>query len=75
LSTNGTTANDRRTVVVTGVGATTPVGGDAPSTWQALLSGQSGVRTLTEEWASELPVTFAAAIAVEPTEVLDRLRP
>jgi 3-oxoacyl-[acyl-carrier-protein] synthase II len=60
-------------VVVTGVGATTPVGGDAPSTWQALLAGTSGVRTLTQEWAAELPVTFAASVAVEPSEVLDRV--
>ncbi len=73
MSTNGTTAHDRRKVVVTGVGATTPVGGDAPSTWQALLSGTSGVRSLTQEWAIDLPVTFAASIAVEPTEVLDRV--
>ena len=48
------------TVVVTGLGATTPVGGDVASTWEGLLAGRSGVRSLTQEWASELPVTFAA---------------
>ena len=65
---------DRRTkVVVTGVGATTPVGGTAPSTWSALLAGTSGVRTLEGEWAIDLPVTFAATVAVEPSEVLDRV--
>jgi 3-oxoacyl-[acyl-carrier-protein] synthase II len=62
-----------QTVVVTGLGATTPVGGDAASTWDALLSGRSGVRSLTEEWASELPVTFAARVAVEPEDVIERV--
>jgi 3-oxoacyl-[acyl-carrier-protein] synthase II len=58
-------------VVVTGLGAFTPVGGDVASTWEGLLAGRSGVRTLPE-WASELPVTFAASAAVEPTDVLER---
>ena len=44
-----------RNVVVTGVGATTPVGGDAKSTWSALLAGQSGVRPLTDEWVEQIP--------------------
>ncbi len=60
-------------VVVTGLGATTPVGGDVASTWEALLAGRSGVRSLTQEWASGLPVTFAASIAVDPEDVLDRV--
>lgn len=61
-----------RTVVVTGVGATTPLGGDTASTWDGLLAGRSGARTLPEEWAAELPVRFAASVAVEPSEVLPR---
>jgi 3-oxoacyl-[acyl-carrier-protein] synthase II len=65
--------SDAQTVVVTGLGATTPVGGDAASSWDALLAGRSGVRSLTEEWASELPVTFAARVAVEPEDVMDRV--
>ncbi|MFM9134838.1 MAG: beta-ketoacyl synthase N-terminal-like domain-containing protein, partial [bacterium] len=40
------------TVVVTGLGAFTPVGGDAPSSWGALLEGRSGVRALDQEWAA-----------------------
>jgi len=63
----------RRRVVVTGLGATTPLGGDVATSWSALLAGQSGVRTLTEEWASTLPVTIAARVAVEPSEVMDRV--
>ncbi|NUR58241.1 MAG: beta-ketoacyl-ACP synthase II [Catenulispora sp.] len=60
----------RKSVVVTGVGATTPLGGDAASFWDGLLAGRSGVRTLTEDWAEPLPVRFAARIAVEPSELL-----
>ena len=60
-------------VVVTGLGATTPVGGDVAATWSALLAGQSGVVTLTQDWAAELPVRIAAPVAVDPSEVLDRV--
>ena len=63
----------RATVVVTGLGATSPVGGDVASTWSGMLAGHSGVRSLTEEWASELPVRFAGRVAVDPSEVMDRV--
>lgn len=63
----------RRRVVVTGLGATTPVGGDVATSWSALLAGQSGIRTLTEEWAATLPVTIAGRVAVEPSEVMERV--
>ncbi|MGI8700628.1 MAG: beta-ketoacyl-ACP synthase II [Nocardioidaceae bacterium] len=61
-------------VVVTGLGVTSPVGGDVSSTWEALLAGRSGVRRLEAEWAEDLPVRIAATAAVEPTEVLDRVK-
>jgi 3-oxoacyl-[acyl-carrier-protein] synthase II len=62
-------------IVVTGLGATTPIGGDVPTTWDAALAGRSGARTLTQDWVTEmdLPVTFAASIAVEPAEQLSRV--
>ncbi|MCA1824020.1 MAG: beta-ketoacyl-ACP synthase II [Mycobacteriales bacterium] len=60
-------------VVVTGVGMTTPVGPDAPSSWAALLAGASGVALLEDDWASELPVRLAARAHTEPTEQLDRV--
>ena len=63
----------RRRVVITGLGATTPLGGDVATSWSALLAGQSGVRPLTEEWANSIPVTIAARVAVEPSEVMDRV--
>ena len=61
-------------VVVTGLGATTPLGGDVASTWDAMLAGRSGVSALTQEWAAQLPVRIAAQLAVEPSEVLDRIK-
>ncbi|HEV2780911.1 MAG TPA: beta-ketoacyl-ACP synthase II [Actinophytocola sp.] len=62
-------------VVVTGLGATTPLGGDVQSTWDGMLAGRSGVTTLEDEWIDryELPVRIAARLAVEPTEVLPRV--
>ena len=62
-----------RRVVVTGLGATTPLGGDVTTTWSALLAGTSGVRLLTEEWAQTIPVRFAARVAVEPSEQMERV--
>src|SRR5512142_1450465 len=61
-------------VVVTGLGATTPLGGDVASTWDAMLAGRSGVSALTQEWAQQMPVRIAASLAVEPSEVLDRVK-
>ncbi|GHH63949.1 beta-ketoacyl-ACP synthase II [Kitasatospora indigofera] len=63
---------ENRTVVVTGIGAFTPLGRDAASTWEGLLAGRSGVDVLTEEWAADLPVRIAARTAVEPGEILPR---
>lgn len=62
------------TVVVTGIGATSPLGGDVASTWKALLAGESGVTTLEHDWVEkyELPVTFAGQAKVKAEEVLDR---
>ncbi|GAA6527800.1 beta-ketoacyl-ACP synthase II [Intrasporangium sp. DVR] len=68
------TSTDRR-IVVTGLGATTPVGGTARETWEAVLAGRSGARTMDFDWVAkyELPVTFAAMIATKPEEVLAKV--
>lgn len=62
------------TVVVTGIGASSPLGGTARESWDALLRGESGVRTLEYDWVSkhDLPVTFAGEAKVRPEEVLER---
>lgn len=61
-------------IVVTGVGASSPLGGTAPESWAALLAGKSGARSLTHDWVAELelPVTFAAEALVRPDTILDR---
>jgi len=61
-------------VVVTGLGATTPLGGDVGTFWAGLLEGRSGVVALTEDWAADLKVRIAARMAVDPTEVLARVQ-
>ncbi|MFN8137366.1 MAG: beta-ketoacyl-ACP synthase II [Propionicimonas sp.] len=61
-------------IVITGLGATTPLGGDLASTWANMLAGTSGVRAITEEWAEELPVKIAAYVAVDPSEIIDRVK-
>ncbi len=61
-------------VVVTGLGATSPLGGDVPSTWEGALAGRSGVRTLDNDWAEKygMPVNFAGQLAVPTDQVLSR---
>jgi 3-oxoacyl-[acyl-carrier-protein] synthase II len=61
-------------IVVTGLGATTPLGGSITDTWEGVLAGRSGARTIDADWVTkyELPVTFAAQLAVPPSEVLAR---
>jgi 3-oxoacyl-[acyl-carrier-protein] synthase II len=49
-------------VVVTGVGAVTPVGLDAPSTWAAMLEGQSGVGKVSHFDTSDYPVQIAGEV-------------
>src|SRR4051794_23857731 len=61
-------------VVVTGLGTTSPIGGDVASTWDAMVKGQSGVRHLDDDWAVEAPVKIAGRILVEPSEVLERVK-
>ncbi|MEE1752613.1 beta-ketoacyl-[acyl-carrier-protein] synthase family protein [Streptomyces sp. SP18CS02] len=61
-------------VVVTGLGATTPLGGDVDSTWSAMLAGRSGISAIEDDWAAALPVRIAGRLAVEPTASLDRVQ-
>ncbi|MGO2684780.1 MAG: beta-ketoacyl-[acyl-carrier-protein] synthase family protein [Microbacterium sp.] len=61
-------------IVVTGIGASSAIGGTAPENWSNLLAGMSGGRTLEHDWVAEyeLPVTFAAEAIVRPETVLAR---
>ncbi|MGW1514116.1 beta-ketoacyl-[acyl-carrier-protein] synthase family protein [Streptomyces sp. NPDC002394] len=62
----------RTEVVVTGLGAITPLGGDVVSTWEALLAGESGIRggVLRGHEGAGLPGTVAGTMAVDPAELL-----
>ncbi|MDQ1216526.1 beta-ketoacyl-[acyl-carrier-protein] synthase family protein [Microbacterium arborescens] len=61
-------------IVVTGIGASSPLGGTAPESWDGLLAGRSGARTLEHEWVEkyQIPVHFAAEAIVRPDTVLER---
>jgi 3-oxoacyl-[acyl-carrier-protein] synthase II len=66
---------DQPSVVVTGLGATTPLGGDVASTWESLLAGRSGARKLPADWSPvPLPVQIAAPAAIDPATALDRVQ-
>ncbi|WP_434612667.1 beta-ketoacyl-ACP synthase II [Arthrobacter sp. A5] len=64
-----------RKVVITGLGATTPIGGDVPTMWKNALIGVSGAHTLTDDWVTkyDLPVHFAAKASTPATEILTRV--
>jgi 3-oxoacyl-[acyl-carrier-protein] synthase II len=69
-----TTRNAGDPVVVTGLGATTPLGGDVASFWSGLLDGKSGVVALPYDWAADIAVKIGAPMAVDPTTVLPRVQ-
>ena len=59
-------------IVVTGLGVTSPLGGDVKSSWESLLAGKSGISTLEQPWVAqyEIPVTFAGQAKVAASEIL-----
>ncbi|MDQ0379809.1 beta-ketoacyl-[acyl-carrier-protein] synthase family protein [Amycolatopsis thermophila] len=63
-------------VVITGIGATTPLGGDVASTWEGLLAGRSGIRRIEADWVErfDLPVKIGATLAEDPAEKLPRVQ-
>src|SRR5688572_14582962 len=63
----------KRRVVVTGMGALTPVGNDVASTWRALNAGASGAANITKFDASKFPVRFACEVkGFDPLQYMDR---
>ena len=62
-----------RRVVVTGLGALTPVGNSAPETWQALVNGVSGIAPITAFDATNFKTHFAGEVKnFDPTPLMDR---
>ena len=62
-----------RKVVVTGIGMTTPLGGDVASTWEQALAGIAGTVALGPEWPADQPAKIAALMKVDPSEILQRV--
>ncbi|MFF2945647.1 beta-ketoacyl-[acyl-carrier-protein] synthase family protein [Streptomyces niveus] len=71
-TTRGTDVNGGTEVWVTGLGATTPLGGDAAATWSAMLAGENGIGVLDDDWAAGLPVRLGARLRVDPATALKR---
>ncbi len=62
-----------RRVVITGIGAITPIGKTTPEFWDGLVNGKSGARTITEFDTTDFSTTFAATIPdYDPAEYFDR---
>ena len=61
-------------VVITGLGAISPLGDDLASTWAGMLAGRSGVAAIDAEWAPELPVRFAGQVTADTAEILGRVQ-
>ena len=63
----------KRRVVVTGMGAITPVGNDVATTWRSLIEGKSGTAPITKFDASTFPVRFAAEVkGFDPLNYMER---
>lgn len=60
-------------VVITGLGMTTPVGGDVETSWRNVLAGKPGIVAINEPWAEIQPSRIAGIMAVDPADVLDRV--
>ncbi len=70
---NGSGSAPARRVVVTGMGAVTPIGNDRRSTWEACREGRSGVAPITRFDTSELPVRIAGEVKdFDPAELLGK---
>ena len=65
--------NGRRRVVITGLGAVTPLGTDVESTWETLVAGKSGAGEITQFDSTDFAVHFACeATGFDPTEYIER---
>ena len=62
-----------RRVVVTGLGALTPIGKNVSETWANALAGKSGIVKINQPWAEGLAAQIAGLVTVDPFEVLDRV--
>jgi len=61
-----------REVVVTGMGMTSPVGGDVESNWKAILAGQPGISVIDEPWVDGHTARIAGIMNVDPLTILEK---
>ncbi|MDE0975407.1 MAG: beta-ketoacyl synthase N-terminal-like domain-containing protein, partial [Candidatus Nanopelagicales bacterium] len=59
-------------VVITGMGMTTPVGGDVESNWAAILGGRPGISVIDQTWVADQHAKIAGLLAVEPGTILEK---
>ena len=72
MSSDNGSLNGRRRVVITGLGAVTPLGNDVRSSWEALIRGESGAGPITQFDAADFPVTFACEVKdFNPSDWID----
>jgi len=73
VTSSNASLNGRRRVVITGLGAVSPLGLDVESSWTSLLAGNSGAAEITQFDHSEYPVHFACEVkGFDPTEWIER---
>src|SRR5207247_10783960 len=73
MSQNEMSQNGRRRVVITGVGAVTPLGNDAETSWRNLLAGESGAAEITQFDSSDYFVHFACEVKdFDPSRYIER---
>ena len=72
MSSDNGSLNGRRRVVITGLGALTPLGNDVRSSWEALIRGESGAGPITQFDAATFPVQFACEVKdFNPSDWID----
>src|SRR3954447_20581750 len=72
MTSNGST-NGRRRVVITGLGAVSPLGNDVETSWRGLLAGESGAAEITQFDHADYKVHFACEVKdLDPTNWIDR---
>ena len=63
-----------RRIVITGLGALSPIGSNVEENWNSCISGKSGIEIINSEWANNLNSKIAGLIKIDPLEKLDKIQ-
>ena len=63
-----------RRVVITGLGAVTPIGKNVTETWNNALNGNSGIDLINQSWSENLNTKIAGLVKIDPLEILDKVQ-